>query len=287
MRVYISAIFLGLICFSHALAAEEPDELYNRGRFAEAEKAYADADMNHPKDIRHRYNRGCAAYQNSDYKGASAAFSSVLRRTDDGEARFKAAYNLGNTAYKQGDFGSAIAYYKKAILSNPENADAKYNLELALKELQKAKEQKEQESEKGSQKDSDQGGKGEQPGTDEKEGASKESSEEGPSDQKQSAGKDQRDQQGETESGQESATQKDEGRKAEQDAPKDLSGDLQTLQALSEVENDSDVSDRAASSTNRKKAEALLDNIKENRQRFLKFQVPEDKQRGVASGKAW
>ena len=287
MRVYISAIFLGLICFTNALAAEEPDELYNRGRFAEAEKAYADADMNHPKDIRHRYNRGCAAYQNSDYQGAAAAFSSVLRRADDGETRFKAAYNLGNTAYKQGDFGSAIAYYKKAILSNPENGDAKYNLELALKRLQKAKEQKEQESEQGGQEDSKQGGKGKQPDAGEKEEASKEPPEEGSSDQEESAGQDQPDQQGETESGQESATQKDEGRKAEQDAPKDLSGNLQALQALSEEKDDSHVTDQAVSSTDTKKAEALLDNIKENRQRFLQFQVPEDKQRGVASGKAW
>ena len=287
MRVYISAIFLGLICFTNALAAEEPDALYNRGRFAEAEKAYADSDMNHPKDIRHRYNRGCAAYQNSDYQGASAAFSSVLRRADDGETRFKAAYNLGNTAYKQGDFDSAIAYYKKAILSNPENPDAKYNLELALKGLQKAKEQKEQDSEKGSQEDSEQGGKGKQPDAGEKEEASKEPPQEESSDQKESAGQDQRDQQGKAESGQESANQQDKGRKAEQNVPEDLSGDLQALQALSEAEDDGDVSDRAVSSTDRNKAEALLDNIKENRQRFLQFQIPEDKQRGVASGKAW
>ena len=83
------------------------------------------------------------------------------------------------------------------------------------------------------------------------------------------------------------AGEQDKRRKHEQDVPKDLSGDLQALQALSEAEDDGDVSNRAVSSTDRKKAEAWLDNIKENRQRFLQFQIPEDKQRGVASGKAW
>ena len=193
---------------------------------------------------------------------------------------------LGATSVKDSWMGVSCRVLK-AILSDPENADAKYNLELALKELRKAKEQQEQDSGKGSQKDSEQGGKGKQPDAGEKEEASKESPQEGSSDQKESAGQDQRDQQGKAESGQESATRQDEGRKAEQDPPKDLSGDLQALQALSEAEDDSYVSDRAISSTDRKKAEALLDNIKENRQRFLKSQVPEDKQRGVASGKAW
>ncbi|MDB4265000.1 VWA domain-containing protein, partial [bacterium] len=39
-------------------AAESPDELYRKGRFAEAEKAYAQSDMDNPKDLRYRYNRG-------------------------------------------------------------------------------------------------------------------------------------------------------------------------------------------------------------------------------------
>ena len=293
IRTYILAILLGLICCTQALGAEEPDELYNLGRFEEAEKAYAGADMNHPKDIRYRYNRGCAAYQNSDFQGATAAFSSVLRRSDDGETQFKAAYNLGNTAYMQGDFASAVEYYKRAIRHNPANEDAKYNLELALKGLQKAKEQKEQKSESGSQKGSDQEDKGEQSGTGEKEEGSKKPSQEDSSDQKDSEGKDQRDDQGKDESGQEgkseqgSASRQNEGRPAEQDVPKNLSGALQPLLALPETEDESKPSDLAGSSIDKQRAEALLDNIKENRQRFLQFQVPEDKKRGVASGKAW
>ena len=84
-----------ILCFgvffgTQVLAKENPDELYRQGRFAEAEKAYARSDMDHPKDIRYRYNRGCAAYQNGDFQGAMAAFSSVLRRAKDDEMRFKA-----------------------------------------------------------------------------------------------------------------------------------------------------------------------------------------------------
>ncbi|MCP4665675.1 MAG: hypothetical protein GY849_04835 [Deltaproteobacteria bacterium] len=66
--------------------------MHGKGRFAEAEKAYAAADMDHPRDIRYRYNRGCAAYQNSDYKGALAAFSSVIRRTKEEDTRFSSRF---------------------------------------------------------------------------------------------------------------------------------------------------------------------------------------------------
>ncbi|MCG6878356.1 MAG: VWA domain-containing protein, partial [Deltaproteobacteria bacterium] len=134
-----------LLPFTQGYSAENPDELYAQGRFAEAAKGYADQDMDNPRDIRYRYNRGCADYQTSDFKGAMAAFSSVLKRTDDPVTRVKALFNLGNAAYKQSDFASAKTYYQQAIVLDPGNENARYNLELALKELEKQKKQEEEE----------------------------------------------------------------------------------------------------------------------------------------------
>ena len=111
----VVALVLGLtlrFCLPGAHAAETPDELYREGRYEEAEKAYAQKDMDHPKDVRFRYNRGCAAYQKGKYEEAAAAFSSVLKRSGDEDVRFKAAFNLGNTAFKQGDYASAAAFFQ-------------------------------------------------------------------------------------------------------------------------------------------------------------------------------
>ena len=151
---------------------ENPDELYGQGRFAEAAQGYANRDMDNPKDIRYRYNRGCADYQASDFKGAMAAFSSVLKRTDDPQTRVKAAFNLGNAAFKQKDFASAKAYYQQVIQLDPANENARFNLELALRELEKAekreeekkKQQKAAAAEEGSQKENKEGGKKPSPG---------------------------------------------------------------------------------------------------------------------------
>lgn len=78
----------------------------------------------------------------------------------------------------------------------------------------------------------------------------------------------------------------DEGQKAEQDTPRDLSGELRPLQAMAEQDEDQ-TPDQPGAVLDRKKAEALLDNLKEDRSRFLRFQIPEDKKRGVKSGKDW
>ncbi len=261
--IEILTLIFVLILSAVALAAEDPDELYRQGSFTEAEKAYTHLDMDHPKDIRFRYNRACAAYQSSDYKGATAAFSSVLRRTKDNEIRFKTAYNLGNTAFKQGDFASAVAYYKQAITYNPENKDAGYNLELALIQQEKQKQTKDQK--KQSQKGSPQPQDKEKKSKDSKEGKDSDRQSQGKTPkQKASQGQDQQDK-------------------------KDRSGDLEPLQAMPEegnAEGDKNTG-QAMSAIDRKKAESLLDNLKEDRSRFMRFQVPKDKRNGVQSRKDW
>ena len=292
----ILTLLFVLILSTVALGAEDPDALYSQGRFTEAEKAYMHLDMNHPKDIRFRYNRACAAYQSSDYKGATAAFSSVLRRTKDNETRFKTAYNLGNTAFKQGDFATAVAYYKQAITYNPENKDAGYNLELALIQLEKQKENMTKDQKKQSQEGPSQPQDKENKSKDNKERKdSDKQSQDKTSEQKASQGQDQQDKKDRSESDskgeskQEKNMKQDMDQKAGQESPKDLSGDLKPLQAMPEegsAGGDKNTG-QAMSAIDRKKAEALLDNLKEDRSRFMRFQVPEDKRHGVQSGKDW
>jgi len=284
LQIFTGILFFAFLYSCLALAAENPDELYGQGRFEEAEKAYSRSDMDNPKDIRYRYNRGCAAYQNSDFKGATAAFSSVLRRSDNEDIQFKAAYNLGNAVFKEGNFESAVEQYKEALLSNPESEDAKYNLELALRELEKLKKKKTEKQKKEGQKET---------GQSKDTGDTSSSGDKGKdSEQKQAQGQDQKNSKDQKQSGKQeddkekSHERPDEGQKAEQDTSRDLSGQLRPLQAMPE-QHEEQTPDQPGAILDRKKAEALLDNLKEDRSRFLRFQIPEDKKRGVKSGKDW
>jgi Ca-activated chloride channel family protein len=301
-NAFIGILLLGVV-FSHgALAAEDPDELYQQGRFAEAEKAYASSDMDHPKDVRYRYNRGCSAFQNSDYQGAMAAFSSVMRRAKDDDIRSKTAYNLGNTAFKQGDFQSAAAYYKQAIRFNPKDEDAKHNLELAVRELEKLKQQKDKDQHTEPQKEPGQEqGQGDQSKSDQEKKDSDKSSGQKTPDQEQSEqqaqqsskpenqteGKSQGKPEEEEKSEPAKGAKQDQGQQAGQASPQDLSGDLKPMENLPEDQQGDQTPGAAMSMIDKKKAEALLDNIKENRAKFLQFRVPEEKKYGVSSGRDW
>jgi Ca-activated chloride channel family protein len=250
-RLTLCVFLVGLTFASHVLAAEKPDELYEQGRFAEAEKGYARLDMDHPKDIRYRYNRGCAAYQNADYQGAMAAFGSVSKRTKDNDVRFRATYNLGNTAFKLGDMESAVEHYKRAILSNPDSEDARYNLELALRKLEEKKKEKTEEKKTG------------------------------PPKQKRSDSQLSKEQSTDRESLQQ------ESQEEQQESPEDLSGEGETTQPLTGQQGARQPLDSTISTMDRKMAEALLDNIKEDRSRLSNYQVSRKKWHGVQSGKDW
>ncbi len=246
---------------------EDPDQLYEKGRFADAAKLYADRDMDNPRDIRYRYNRGCADYQASDFKGAMAAFSSVLKRTDDPDTRQKAVFNLGNAAFKQKDFASAKAYYQQTLLLDPTNENARFNLELALRELEKQKKREEEKQKQQQQK----GQKKEDPsGKEKKEGQEKQSQDK-PSQRKQQKKSDQKKEEGDQKEPQDAS-----GRKPQQSTePEAQKREAQKPEQI------------PAARIQKQKAEALLDNIKEDRARFLKFQVPEAKGQGKPSGKDW
>jgi Ca-activated chloride channel family protein len=234
--------------------------------------------MDHPKDIRYRYNRGCASFQNSDYKGAVASFSSVMRRTKEDDTRFRAAYNLGNTAFKQGDFTSASIFYKKALLIKPDSEDARYNLELALREEEKQAEQKKDKSRQGSGKSED---KEKQPQSGEKkEGQDRRDRDQ---DEKKNRGESEK----KEEAGKGKDNRQDKGRQPEQDKPEDLSGELSPREAQPEDKEKAQDPAEARAMMDKKKAEALLDNIKENPAKFFRHQIPKDKRRGVKSGKNW
>jgi len=140
----------------YAFGKESGEYLYRKGLFKEAEEAFLKKDMEDPKDVRNRYNRGCASFKNSNFKGAQAAFESVLRRTDKKNIKFNAAFNLGNALYMNKDYVRAAKYFREAVKLDPEDEDARYNYELAKKTLKEFENKKESQTEKsGGQKRED------------------------------------------------------------------------------------------------------------------------------------
>lgn len=266
-------------------AAESPDDLYREGRYAEAEKEYARSDMDNPRDLRYRYNRGCAAYQSGDYQTAAAAFASVLRRSDNADIRFKAAFNLGNAAYRQGNFQAASDHFRQALGVDPSSADARYNLELSLSKLQNEEQQPGRDSADSPQpQDSSDSGDDDQ----RRNGAS----DIGDTGQKPTPEHQKADESGQSGQNQERADKERpqngdaENHQAEQQSRPEPKGELKPRGTSAPAGEGQQAAPGPVTPMDRKKAEALLDNIQEDRTQLMRLQT-QGRRSKVASGKDW
>jgi tetratricopeptide (TPR) repeat protein len=81
------------------------------------------------------YNLGVANYREKAYEQAVASFSRAASETHSSRLKEKAFYDLGNSYFRLEDYRNAISSYEDALKIDPNDEDAKYNLELAKKKL--------------------------------------------------------------------------------------------------------------------------------------------------------
>ena len=74
------------------------------------------------------YDRGLEAYANEQWNLAVQEFETILRGGYEAELLY---YNLGNAYYRAGEVAGSVWAYEKALMLNPNGADARYNLGLA------------------------------------------------------------------------------------------------------------------------------------------------------------
>ena len=97
--------------------------------------------------------RAVARYQSGDYSGSAAEFAEY------GDTRN--LYNLGNALAQQSEFDSAIDAYEQVLENEPDNEDARYNLDL-VKQIKEQQEQEEQTQGDDQQSTENPGGEGQQ-----------------------------------------------------------------------------------------------------------------------------
>jgi tetratricopeptide (TPR) repeat protein len=129
---------------------QQGNALYQSGKYAEAAAQYRSASQTLPDAAEIHFNQGNAAYKQQDYRKAHEHYTQALRTADRTlEGRVK--YNLGNVEYQQAlqnlqqpqtavpHLQAAMTYYRDGLEVDPQQQDARYNLELAhllLRKLQ-------------------------------------------------------------------------------------------------------------------------------------------------------
>ena len=116
--------------------------LYADQKYDEAFKKYSEAQTARPDLSELKYNEANALYKLAKQKEAAKLFREAFAIPDPRKREW-ATYNLGNSFMQAGDLETAIDAYVRALHLNPDDRQAKINLELALR--QKQEQEKEQQ----------------------------------------------------------------------------------------------------------------------------------------------
>jgi len=154
-RAAVFLLFLGWCGALGAASASKAQKEYGTGRYERALHQYQDLLQKQPDEPRLNFNAGDAAFQAGFYDRAQKHFNYSLA-TEDLQLQERSFYNLGNTQYrlgeeesdpskKKGNWEQAVTSYDSALKLNPDDPDAKYNLELVKKKLEELNQQQQQQ----------------------------------------------------------------------------------------------------------------------------------------------
>ena len=108
----------------------EGNGLYEKQRFADAEKSYRRALQKDSLSVEGAFNLGDTHYATENFAAAEEQFRKVAERKEEGvsDAQRAAAYfNLGNAQFQQQKLDEALESYKQSLKLNPSDLEAKFN----------------------------------------------------------------------------------------------------------------------------------------------------------------
>ncbi|MGA1790052.1 MAG: tetratricopeptide repeat protein, partial [bacterium] len=132
---------------------KEAQKAYSAKEYDQALSAFLDAQIDNPEDPVLHYNIANTYYQMQNYEEAYKGYQSAALEAKDIQLEENAYYNLGNCTYRMGKLDEAILWYQKALELDPEDEDAKQNLEFVREEIKRrinqAKEQQQKQADMG------------------------------------------------------------------------------------------------------------------------------------------
>ena len=116
------------------------NEYYLQLKFDLAEGQYRQALNLEPRNAEAKYNLANALMQQKKFREAIEFYVEVTA-SENKNLRAAAHYNIGVSYSKQKDLPASIEAYKAALRINPEDKEARENLQKALQELKKQQEE--------------------------------------------------------------------------------------------------------------------------------------------------
>ena len=121
---------------------------YKKNDFDAAENSYRDALKIADNNTTASYNLGNALYKKDNTDEAVKAYDNTIENSTDNATKEKAYYNKGVTYQKAKKLPECINAYENALMLNPNDEDARQNLQRALKEQKQQQQQQNQKDKK-------------------------------------------------------------------------------------------------------------------------------------------
>lgn len=121
--------------------------------YDESEILYRKALEKDRESFAGEFNLGDALYKQDKYEDAARSFGNLAENETDNEKLGHLYHNIGNSLLKSQDLEGSIEAYKKALRSNPEDEETRYNLAFAQNMLQQQQEQQKQQNKDGDNQD--------------------------------------------------------------------------------------------------------------------------------------
>jgi Ca-activated chloride channel family protein len=134
---------------------DEGNTEYEQAAYDEALDAYRLAQVSEPDLPEPYYNAANTYNRQGDVAGTALQTEQALKSAET-DLQSQAWYNLGNAYFDAQQWSQAVDAYKQALRLNPDDADAKHNLELALKAIQDQQTQDEENQQQDQQENTDQ-----------------------------------------------------------------------------------------------------------------------------------
>lgn len=132
LQIFYSLIIVNISFAGFSKDINQGNKLFQKEKYDDAMEKYRSAEIKKPDSAVLYYNRGNVFYKQQFYDEAIKEYQKALGYTKDKYVKSKIYYNMGNTYYKMGNFEQAKEMYKQSLLLNPEDIDAKYNLQYIL-----------------------------------------------------------------------------------------------------------------------------------------------------------
>lgn len=113
------------------------NDLYKQQKYDQAELEYNNAVAQEPSNTTAKFNLANTFYRLAKQDEAEKAFDILATNSKEIELQSKAYYNKGVVLSLQKKLEESIEAYKNALRQNPNDKDARENLQKALLELKK------------------------------------------------------------------------------------------------------------------------------------------------------